>query len=85
MPARRESVRATVRNAWDTVVALPQETLDAIAVIVEHANREGDYTGMDEDGGSFLEESVSETLGSLASAFRNMKNIHDPGNVLDPF
>ena len=60
-------------------------TLDAIALIVDAGDIEGNYNWQDEDGGSTWGESASATLSSLAGTFRRMKEIHDPANVQDPF
>lgn len=49
--------------------SLTREQLAGIAEIIRSADVEGDYTGMDSDGGSFWQENVSATLTTLAWYF----------------
>jgi hypothetical protein len=59
--------------------SLTQDQRKGVAAIIRSASAEGDYTGMDEDGGSFWEEDASETLSCLAAYFER----YDPASVLD--
>ncbi len=58
---------------------LTQEQRDGIARLIRETDPDGDYTGYDEDGGSFWCESVSETLSNLAHLFSS----HDPKSAID--
>lgn len=57
---------------------LSKDDRETLASIIIHAEHEGDYTGMDSDGGSHWEESINETLASLAYKIRHFdaKDIH---------
>lgn len=44
---------------------LSKEDKEVLISIIKNTDVDGDYTGMDSDGGSFWQESVSETLNSL--------------------
>jgi hypothetical protein len=59
--------------------SLTRDQRIGIAKIIRSADIEGGYNGMDEDGGSFWCEDVSETLEGLASEFEK----HDSDSVLD--
>lgn len=50
-----------------------------IAEIIRSADVEGDYSGMDSDGGSFWQEDASATLESLALYFEK----YDPTSVIE--
>lgn len=58
--------------------SLTQKQRDDIARIILSADAKGDYF-MDDEGGSFWGESVSETLDCLARSF----SLYDPESVLD--
>ncbi len=49
--------------------SLTPDQRSGIARLIRETDPDGDYTGMDEDGGSFWCESVSETLSNLAQLF----------------
>lgn len=49
--------------------SLTQEQRAGIAAIIRSVDVEGDYTGMDSDGGSFWQEDASATVESLALYF----------------
>lgn len=53
------------------IAALPAETREAIAVFVETAETQGDYSGCDEDGASFWMDDVNATLLALANEIRS--------------
>jgi hypothetical protein len=59
--------------------SLTEDQRKGIAKIICSADVEGDYTGMDDDGGSFCQEDVAATLSALASYFCN----YDPTSVTD--
>ena len=49
--------------------SLTPQQRQGVAEIIRSAEVEGDYTGMDSDGGSFWQEDASATLRSLACYF----------------
>jgi hypothetical protein len=59
--------------------SLTDEQRKGIAEIIRSADVEGDYSGMDDDGGSFWQEDASETLRCLAAYFDS----YDPSSALD--
>jgi len=59
------------QQAWATVAALTPEQIEAIALIIETTDSEGDYNYNDEDG-SYWEDDAAETLISLAREFRSL-------------
>jgi hypothetical protein len=59
--------------------SLTPEQRAGIAEIIRAADIEGDYTGMDDDGGSFWEEDTSRTLNMLAGYFED----YDPESVIE--
>jgi hypothetical protein len=68
------------RDEVNTILdSLTREQREGIARLIRETDPDGDYTGMDEDGGSFWCESVSETLDNLARLFSD----YDPYSVLD--
>lgn len=59
--------------------SLTVEQRAKIAQIIRSAYIEGDYCCCDEDGGSVWQESVQDTLDSLAAYFEK----YDPASVLE--
>ncbi len=59
-------------DALNILRTLPKDILEAFALVVETAESQGDYTGGNSEDGSWWEESVSETLNSLASEIRHL-------------
>lgn len=46
--------------------SLTQQQVDDLQFVIKNTEHEGNYSGCDSDGGSFWEESVSDTLSALA-------------------
>jgi len=76
----------TREQALDLCRTLPNGALEAVALIVETADSQGEWTGggytldengdridPDEDGGSMWEDDVQGTLNALAAEFRGLK------------
>lgn len=59
-------------EALSLIQKLPAGTREAIAMVIETAETQGDYTGMDADGGSYWQSDVNETLSWLATEIRSL-------------
>jgi|688.fasta_scaffold04876_9 hypothetical protein len=46
---------------------LTKQQIEDLQIVINSKKAAGDYTGVDDDGGSFWEESISSTLASLAA------------------
>jgi hypothetical protein len=60
------------KQALDVLRALPADVLEAIAVVAETADVQGNYYS-DESGESHWEDEANATLSFLASEVRNLK------------
>lgn len=56
---------------------LSKEQIEDLQIVIKRKKVEGDYSGMDSDGGSFWEESASQTLYSLAAELNFDDNAFD--------
>jgi hypothetical protein len=59
--------------------SLTDEQRKGVAEIINDADIESDYTGMDSGGGSFAQEDARATLSALSHYFRT----YDPASVVD--
>ena len=46
---------------------LTKQQIEDLQIVIKNTEAKGDYTGVDDDGGSFWEESISSTLAKLAA------------------
>ena len=74
-----------IRNrerALDIILALPDETREAIAWVIESAKVLQIDSGTNESGSDIFEDDVQATLDQLALEIRNPRfNVHDHGPV----
>jgi hypothetical protein len=57
---------------------LTKQQIEDLQIVIKNTKAAGDYTGMDDDGGSFWEESISSTLAELAAELNFDNDAFDP-------